>query len=561
VRSKSVVLQTFRVTAVVLLSIVLLPVAPMHGGQAAAYLPGAEAAPDQPLLGVEPESALAAWTRTLEPAVVIGSQMPLFHGAPLDDLFVYKYQGGTWTQLPFQFDEVDSGGTYVPIEDGLLDANDELAFMAKDMGGKAELYQWPDDADSRNYPRYEVQVTNPLSPAEKGWVYVYRSATMAPATISPYVSWQELPGDKYRLVASNYILGYDLDVNTGHYGIDWMELNGTGVDVMDRGKMSLVARCLTEGEWEREELNENDERLRDNWTPPDIFGPVRIGRGTLEAHSWNYASVFIGDEEFDATYQDPNCDKLAYDVFRFSHDWRNPAESGMAPMTYYDSNVPGGVPVDGYEDPVPASPVTTYYLVSGALGTYVQVGSAPPGGGTVSNYYKDLAWTTDPKDTGDSLSYADRGFQWVNPDAVVRLNFSTYILGPHQGNVGPTYLQYHANPLQVAATAQNYSCAPSGIGFDWSPRPVYSDVETTFTATVGGPPGTTFTYEWTFGGGGGVVAGNPAVHTFTQSGTIPVTLKVTNDCGNTTVSRSVKVWEPGTELYFIHMPVILRRAP
>jgi len=114
----------------------------------------------------------AAWTRRLDPAVVKGSQLPDFSGVALDDLFVYKYSGGSWSQVPFQFDEVDSGGKYVASEDGVFDSNDELVFMGQDLGSRASTSEWLDDADSKNYSRYELQVTDPLDSPRQGGVCV-----------------------------------------------------------------------------------------------------------------------------------------------------------------------------------------------------------------------------------------------------------------------------------------------------------------------------------------------------------------------------------------------------
>ncbi len=83
----------------------------------------------------DPQNTL---TRQRDPVVVQGSSLPEFAGAPLNELFVYAYNGGIWHQIPFQLDEVEPiGNTYVVTEDGQLDANDELAFMALDAGAGA----------------------------------------------------------------------------------------------------------------------------------------------------------------------------------------------------------------------------------------------------------------------------------------------------------------------------------------------------------------------------------------------------------------------------------------
>ena len=127
----------------------------------------------------EPQNTL---TRQRDPVVVQGSSLPAFGGAPLDELFAYAYNSGTWQQIPFQFDEVEPiGNTYVVTEDGHLDANDELAFMALDAGEQAPAGAWITDDLSTGYPRYELRVVDPLHPSEQAWVYLYRSPTLTPA--------------------------------------------------------------------------------------------------------------------------------------------------------------------------------------------------------------------------------------------------------------------------------------------------------------------------------------------------------------------------------------------
>ena len=74
--------------------------------------------------------------RELDPVVVLGSAMPDFAGVPLAQLFVYKYSGGAWSQIPWQFDEV-VGGVIVTLGNGLLDAQDQLVFMAAEAGDQA----------------------------------------------------------------------------------------------------------------------------------------------------------------------------------------------------------------------------------------------------------------------------------------------------------------------------------------------------------------------------------------------------------------------------------------
>jgi len=112
--------------------------------------------------------------RDYEPVVVTGNSLTEFLSVNTSQLFVYKYiaASGAWTQIPFQFDDVGSNGSYFSESDGVLDTNDELAFMAKDMGDQAPNYLWLDNASARSYRRYEITVTDGTDPNKKAWAYV-----------------------------------------------------------------------------------------------------------------------------------------------------------------------------------------------------------------------------------------------------------------------------------------------------------------------------------------------------------------------------------------------------
>ncbi|MCO6449660.1 MAG: hypothetical protein J5I90_02615 [Caldilineales bacterium] len=48
--------------------------------------------------------------RDADPVIVRGESLPGFLGLPLGQLFVYAWQEGQWSQIPWQFDEVKNGG-------------------------------------------------------------------------------------------------------------------------------------------------------------------------------------------------------------------------------------------------------------------------------------------------------------------------------------------------------------------------------------------------------------------------------------------------------------------
>jgi PKD repeat protein len=188
----------------------------------------------------------------------------------------------------------------------------------------------------------------------------------------------------------------------------------------------------------------------------------------------------------------------------------------------------------------------------------VEVADIAAGTAEVINYYRDLG-QEDSDDTGDLRSFGDAGFRVVDPGAAVGISIAHYVLAPHQAAVGAAYREYRDHPLQTATAAQDFvQAVPSAANFIYAPWPVFHGVETTFTATVAGLE--PFTFDWEFGGGG-VASGNPVTHTFTVSGTIPVSLTVTNDYGTDAVVRSVLVWEPGAEVPLVYLPLTLRNAP
>lgn len=100
--------------------------------------------------------------RPYDPVVITGGLLSALKGSPLEDVFVYAYQVATPTQIPFQIDERDGNGMYVPVEDGQLDDNDELTFMSRDGGS------WTNDpsldvGSVLITPTYVITLTDPIS--------------------------------------------------------------------------------------------------------------------------------------------------------------------------------------------------------------------------------------------------------------------------------------------------------------------------------------------------------------------------------------------------------------
>jgi hypothetical protein len=366
--------------------------------------------------------------------IVKGSQMPAFDGVAFHDLFVYAYDGA-WKQIPWQFDEV-AGGQITGTVNSTLNAQDELVFMASDTGAQAPAGSWIANADSRRYSRYQITVTDPINPTKKGWVYVYRSATATETVTTDYVSYNAAT---WVFTAQKYILGiipYRMSANR-------LEMNGSGVDVLDRTKIRAFFPQFP--------LLVNEDELELAETPTTRDGRVRA-YATLTDGAGNEITL-IG---YRSTYTfdfDLNFEPTGYIVgsLRLSADM-SAAASGSK---YYDANTPAGVTVDGLTDTVPSSPATDWWQISGVTGTAVQIADASLVGGTRTNYYKDNK-TPDSGDTGDKVSYADCGAYIDHPNARIRFGLFYYILPANQPNVGATYWNRAMHPLTATATAQPY---------------------------------------------------------------------------------------------------------
>jgi hypothetical protein len=412
----------------------------------------------------EDNNASTGWTRTLEPVILSGHQVPSYLGFDVENVFAYTYKNGDWEQIPFQIDEINGNGDYV-FEDGLLDDNDELVFMAMDVGEIAGQGSWISDSVSQNNPRYQITVINPLNTEETGFVYLYSSNTIN-KTYDAYVDWD----DTEQLITAG---SYKLGLGTLFQGIDHLELNGHGLDVLDRSKFRLAGVCRFSGndfpflyneEMVPSEL-ENFFQLS-----PEVYGPVRVGGGTQSYNNWFYHSLQIGEFSINFDYlkelicEIPGFNFGRFDSFRFSFDWLDPTENGMAPMVYYDANMTGGAAVDGVSEWVPISPLSSWMQVSGSHGSVVRATDISNNIiGSVENYYRDDL-EADPFDTGDQQSFGDSGFVAVfSPDQTeygqLEVKMTVYFLGPNLPNIGDTYSGYTNHPLQVEANSQEFLMA------------------------------------------------------------------------------------------------------
>ena len=402
------------------------------------------------------DSAATAKTldRDLEPVIVTGTVVSVFAGVPVDQLFVYSYTEGVWWQIPAQVDEVTAMGAYTTTEDGLLDANDEIVFMAMDLGDQAPAAEFITRTLPVSDTWYRIEVTDPLSPTKKGWAYLFRSSVLTPTFTSDYVDFDEV---EHRINARSYSLGF----GTTHPGFEYLTLGDSGVDILDRSKIRMYSAIILPA------LPPLTEEYLGPF-PDDLIkdGPVRVI--VREGKGLAYGSMVLWDIYVSTLI--PGYRKAV----RLSTDFSHTASGSI----HYNAVVTEGVIVDGLTDVVPTLPLSPWWQLSTDEGTILQVGDSTSIGGEQLNYYVDNS-TLDPGDTGDKQSYGDIGVYIDHPNLTFTYTFALYSLPGRQPNVGATYDAYFMQPLSVAAFREGLSVTLEAV-----PESLTVDESSTLTATV-----------------------------------------------------------------------------
>src|SRR5207248_1109409 len=132
--------------------------------------------------------------------VLQGKELPRLKGTHKDKVRLYAQKNGTLQPIPYQVDERTPEGNYCftdgpeemrvrDTDNGLIDDNDEVVFMARDAG---------DLADEKGFPAGQkavhlIQLTDPVDNTT-GWVYAFVFDEPPPRSTRKY-SWFEKTGD------------------------------------------------------------------------------------------------------------------------------------------------------------------------------------------------------------------------------------------------------------------------------------------------------------------------------------------------------------------------------
>jgi hypothetical protein len=374
--------------------------------------------------------------RPADPVVVSGAQVAGLQSVAAGDLVAFRWADG-WRQVPIQVDErklVDLGAVYNSSPTGVVvtayadagtftgadpdpdvDANDEIAFMAQDVGGKAPSTAPP--AGVVPGSGIELRVVSTLGgKTREGRVYLFeRSGALDPAAGRSYVEYD------FNLLSGSYKTTYRLQdgpnpenstVTTPyyvhHFSDRWLNdqlkvtaPGASGTDILDRAKARLIPGNCGRSE---DTFDDAEGAFIANRT-----GPVRAIRSYVGANSGPLTQrehIFYERRQDIRTFLRVHAIPGVVDYFDYSA-----AASGM---TYKHSADADGVRIDGVPDAISPGQIA-WESVDGSQGglSIVHTLATDIPGFTTTSYYLDDSTPSETQCTGDAAAYGASG-PWVN---------------------------------------------------------------------------------------------------------------------------------------------------
>jgi hypothetical protein len=185
--------------------------------------------------------------RQSDPVVVTGQQLADMNGISISHCGLYSMLGGAMRPVPFQIDEKNKDGvmtltgpTGKPVnpDDGLWDANDELVFMARDLGNRASGGNMP--AGCKRV--VEIACADPVA-GDEGWVYCVAFDGPPEGNPGRYVSY-DLSRDY--VTADCYEIGYTPGEMKSYFSTLILKGNGKtrSANLLDRYKFRVTLRLF-----------------------------------------------------------------------------------------------------------------------------------------------------------------------------------------------------------------------------------------------------------------------------------------------------------------------------
>jgi hypothetical protein len=443
------------------------------------------------LVGCDPQ--ISTLTRPIDPVVVTGAQVPGLQGAVPGQLVGFRWVLDVgWQQVPVQVDEkknVDLGvayhkaangvvvpayadaGTWVGADaDATFDADDELAFMARDAGGLPPEFSEPPGVE--RFSGVDIRVTDPTVADVVGHLYVFRSTTLSPGAGQQYVSYS------FSLTSGDYKTTYKYDdgpnpentrITTAayqrHFTDRWAEdelkittAGATGVDILDRHKVRFGPGICQRSE---DTFDDAEGAFLTNRA-----GPVRAIRSYIGANSGPNTvrtHVFYDRREDVITDLRVHAIPAIMDFYDYS-----PAATGMT----YANPSNAALTIDGIPDAATAGAIP-WEKVDGAPGAVVmsnQIATNLPL--TPTAWWEDNKTNPTAQCTGDAAAYGSSG-PYINTqiactDPQASAGSCTNTL---RGLRSLSYLPPGVSNADAATRAQQMATPLAVTSGDWRPKP------------------------------------------------------------------------------------------
>lgn len=404
--------------------------------------------------------------------IISGKMLAPFAGAPIGDLFLYSFdsQSQTFTQIPFQFDERGISGTdtsFFIIDDNFLDEDDELVFMASDLGDRDPANPpiapgtWLSDAVSMTNPRVEISLTDVIGSSTlsknqglaQGWAYLFRSSSLTKEFTEDYVTYSAPTNG-----ANDSVDGETYRVRSATNGLfNFLSFLPGTTNLLERQKIRGTTTLFL--------LPTFDEDDFSFVSVQKIDGPVRVIRelvvnlvGVLEVTlPFQYFKTFVslsGQLNIDETLP------LNTKITKIQHTLDLTTNATNPAMAFTNPN--NSLTIDGQIDSpntiIKKLPEFNYTHVGGSQGSIVQLFAIPSTIGDVQDlFYRDeLNISGEP---GDGHSIGEAGLVVTGSD--IEGQFPLLLKFFFSGNnvptsVGDQLVGYEENPLVLNTLSQTF---------------------------------------------------------------------------------------------------------
>ncbi len=212
--------------------------------------------------------------RSFDPVILEGRQLPGMRDKEISTLRLFAGRQGQCEPIAFQIDEKGPKGDYAyksgkgareDVDKGLLDSNDELAFMARDLGDRMSIDTCPTGGEAF----HEIEITDPLK-GGKGWAYLISYQTPPPLSPVDYISYDP---DRNLLETAHYLIAM---TNPAGGIMDYWSFQNKKegpVDILDRFKIRIEASFF----WGTLKIKRNESDLRMK-VHAYTDGPIRVVR-------------------------------------------------------------------------------------------------------------------------------------------------------------------------------------------------------------------------------------------------------------------------------------------